>query len=83
MIVTFNIEKNIHFIAVQSVSEKRKEANQGLSKHFHCGRIEGFLLAESLFSCVPCSAADKKKGRQRWENVKKRRRRKKNSVLLP
>lgn len=52
MIVTFNIEKNIHFIAVQSVSEKRKEANQGLSKHFHCGRIEGFLLAESLvFMC--------------------------------
>lgn len=48
MSVTFNVEKNIHFIVVLNASGKQKEANQGLGKRFHCGRIQGFLLAESL-----------------------------------
>jgi len=52
MIVTFNVEKNSHFIVMLNASGKQKETNQGLSNRFHCGKIKGFLLEESLiFTC--------------------------------
>lgn len=55
MILTFNVEKKIHFILVLNGSGKQKEASQGLSICFHGGRIKGPLLTQS---------------QQSWQNIK-------------